>query len=64
MIRGVLVATMYPLTVDELWKRIVYVLGEKEALNLSRHFGFHTPFDLFMNIPHIVQVHCIRIMPV
>jgi len=64
MIRGVLVATIHSLTVNELWERIVYVLGEEAALNLTRHFGFQTPFDLFMSIPHVVQVRCIRILPV
>lgn len=53
--RSVLVACKNQLTVDEFWKRTLYVYGGPQKLQLKM-FGYETPFDFLKSIPDIVQL--------
>lgn len=55
VVRSVLVACKNQLTVDELWKRTIYVFGGPQQLQLKL-FGYDTPYDFLKSIPDIVQL--------
>jgi len=55
VVRAVIVACLDPLTVEELWKRVIYVFGGPQQLQL-KVFGYETPFDFLKSIPDVVQV--------
>ncbi|XP_022182347.1 uncharacterized protein LOC111042113 [Myzus persicae] len=55
VVRSVLVACKNCLTVEELWKRTIYVFGGPQQLQLKL-FGYDTPFDFLKSIPDVVQL--------
>lgn len=55
VLRSVLVACKNALTIDELWKRTIYVFGGPHQIQLKL-FGYETPYDLLKNITDVVQL--------
>lgn len=55
VVRSVIVACKNQLTIDELWKRVIYVFGGPQQVQLKL-FGYDTPFDFLKCIPDIVQL--------
>lgn len=55
VVRSVIVACQESLTIEELWKRVIYVFGGPQQLQLKM-FGYETPFDFLKSIPDIVQL--------
>uniref|UniRef100_A0A2H8TL94 Tudor domain-containing protein 5 n=1 Tax=Melanaphis sacchari TaxID=742174 RepID=A0A2H8TL94_9HEMI len=55
VIRSVLVACQNPLTVEELWKKVTYMFGGPQKLQIQMH-GHMTPFDFLKSIPDVVQL--------
>lgn len=58
IVRCVLVATVESLTIKELWKKTLNVLGGPHVVQLQV-FGYDTVFDFLKSIPDVVQVHLI-----
>lgn len=58
IVRCVVVACKEALTIDELWKKVLHVLGGPHCVQLSL-FGYDTVFDYLKSIPDVVQVHLI-----
>lgn len=58
IVRCVLVASIDALTIEELWKRVMYILGGPHVVQLQL-FGYDTVLDFLKNIPDVVQVHIV-----
>jgi hypothetical protein len=55
VVRCAIVATLDALTIEELWKKVIYVFGGPSHINLNV-FGYDTFFDFLKSIPDVVQV--------
>lgn len=55
VVRCAVVATLDALTIEELWKKVIYVFGGPSHVRLDI-FGYNSVFDFFKSIPDIVQV--------
>ncbi|CAH1731848.1 unnamed protein product [Aphis gossypii] len=55
VVRSVLVACQNSLTVEELWKKITYIFGGPQKLQIQI-IGYNTHFDFLKTIPDVVQL--------
>ncbi|XP_025414906.1 uncharacterized protein LOC112686707 [Sipha flava] len=55
VVRCAIVATLDALTIEELWKKVIYVFGGPSHINLNV-FGYDTFFDFLKSIPDVVQL--------
>lgn len=55
IVRCVLVASIEPLTIDELWKKVIFIFGGPQCVQLKL-FGYDTVFDFLQSIPDTCQV--------
>lgn len=60
VVRSALVACQNPLTVEELWKKITYIFGGPENLQIQI-IGYNTHFEFLKSIPDVVQVCIVTI---
>lgn len=55
IIRCTLVACIEPLTINELWEKVIYILGGPQCVQLKM-FGYDTVFDFLQSLPDTCQV--------
>jgi len=60
VVRSVLVACQYSLTVEELWKKITYIFGGPQKLQIQI-IGYNTHYEFLKSIPDVVQVFIVTI---